>query len=240
MNQNYALIGDVHSQHNLVKQALDLCQARGLRPIFLGDLFDSHDPECGDALTTFSLVQWAQENLRAIVLHSNHQDKLFRYLLGNNVRMSDPFQRTVNSLLSSLTKEELKDWLTDMPYGVVFRDSRGKEYRCAHAFFSEKARIPRPVNDLSQVFDIPKELRSTFIYGPVSRVDGEPRRVEWWNDSQTSYRRVAGHYHVIHESESSLVLDGQCGGSELYPCPPENWRLPLYNVEERSLTLFSL
>jgi len=240
---NYAFIGDIHSQYQLLDKALEHCAQEELTPVLLGDLFDSHHANSGNAQSTLEMVKEAQSVLGAVVLQSNHQDKLIRYLKGNNVAMRPDFQRTVDDLgisdRSSATSQELRNWLESLPYGIVFRDSRGLEYRAAHAFFSSKVQIPSYCRRFL-VRELNKEMRHYFLYGPIVRREGERARLNWWEEEkQQNFRRVAGHYHVLHESRYSLVLDGECGGSGQSPLRPTDGFLPLYDVERQAVIRFS-
>jgi DNA integrity scanning protein DisA with diadenylate cyclase activity len=73
----YAIIGDVHSDAKKLKRALDYAKEHELKVILLGDLFDSRC-DYSDSVKVYELVK----NSGAIVLQSNHQEKLIRYLKG--------------------------------------------------------------------------------------------------------------------------------------------------------------
>lgn len=231
---NYALIGDVHSQHQRLYNAIYYCERNNLVPILLGDLFDSRCPH-SDSVSVYSLAFHAQTSLGGVVLQSNHQDKFRRYLLGNKVKLSNGLERTVEEFEQHFqdgwdSSLRILDWLQAMPYGVVFRDSSGTEYRCAHAFFSSKIEVPEYDNHyLVMGDDMPRKMRDLFIYGPVSSSE----RVQWWNEYRNhDYIMVAGHYHTVHISQKALVLDGSCGSEDV-----GNF-LPLYDVEQRKLLAF--
>jgi hypothetical protein len=231
----YALIGDVHSQFAPLLAAWQHCQAHGLTPVFLGDLFDSRT-DISETVAVYRLIREIQAQTGCIVLNSNHQDKLIRVLRGNNVRLE-----FVPELVRSLTefdeagvdRQELLDWLSNCPHGYVFRDFAGTEYRCAHAMFPSWIEVPSYEVD-HRVYSPGSKAKELMLYGPR---DKETRqRVEWWlSESERTWVRVSGHYHVVHTGPQSLVLDSGCGGGAWVRDAGE---LSLWNVEDRSLIAF--
>lgn len=144
---NFALIGDVHSQSSSLYSALTYCDENNLCPIFLGDIFDSRC-DTSDSVGVYRMVREAEVNLNAIVLQSNHQNKFIRWLKGNKILPNHGLERTIEDFLignyvaittAHVEKEELLEWLTNLPYGVVFRDKDLLEYRAAHAYFPSYA-----------------------------------------------------------------------------------------------------
>lgn len=241
---NYAFIGDIHSQIAPLEQALAHCEANSLTPIFLGDLFDSREAQ-SDSVGVYRLVRYWQENRGAIVLRSNHQDKFERWAKGNKVQVKGEFARTVDDFAEAeVDAAEVLAWLDSMPYGVVFRDSRGREYRASHACFPSWLKIPE-YEGVHFVNEVSRKEKKWMITGP--QIPGavwpeQETRVLWWNkESDRTWVRVAGHYHAIHVSDRSLVLDGGCGGSSRgWPTSAhaEAPRLCLWDVERAQLTAF--
>ena len=225
----YAIIGDVHSDAKKLKRALDYAKEHELKVILLGDLFDSRC-DYSDSVKVYELVK----NSGAIVLQSNHQEKLIRYLKGNNVTLNNGLNITVNEFSDAgITKEELLNWLAPMPYGIVFRSKHGTEHRCCHAYFSSKIEIP----DYDDVYfitddDINRKIKALMLYGPIDHKAGTGRILWWENPRHHDYVMVAGHYHHVHIDNHSVVLDGGCGG------PEENNCLCLYDVDNKLLKRF--
>ena len=236
---SYAFIGDIHSQHELLGVALDHCYSNELTPIFLGDVFDTNQ-KFGNAYETYTMLRQAQEDLGAIILRSNHQNKLERHLAGRSVRMSPNFVRTLTDFAEAgMDIANVGEWLHSFPYGLVLTDSRGQEYRAAHAFFPSSLRVDHK-GEMTRVFEVPRKFRDQLLYGPVVKNGrGERCRLEWWKEPRNrGWRRVAGHYHVVHEDSHSLVLDGAAGGTERHPSDPRNEFLAMYEVEEQRLLRF--
>lgn len=242
MNQaHYAFIGDIHSQAGPLLEALDYCHYNRLIPVFLGDLFDSR-VATSDSVAVYNTVRQAVEN-GAIVLRSNHQDKLERYARGNKVMLQQGFERTVQDFTEAgIAIEEVAQWLETFPYGIAFRDSEGTEYRCAHAMFPRWIVVPEQYEGVYRVNAVTRKARDYMLYGPRRAGAVWPQdetRVFWWEEpSDRTWVRVGGHYHTVHIDEKNLVLDGEMGGSTHESYNPEESRLCLWNVEMKKLVEF--
>jgi cell fate (sporulation/competence/biofilm development) regulator YmcA (YheA/YmcA/DUF963 family) len=228
---NFALISDVHSQAQPLKLALEYCSNHNLTPLFLGDLFDARI-ENTDSVSVYHQVKEQIENNSAICIQSNHQNKLLRYLKGNNVFIGDDLQRTLDDFKNSnISLEEVYEFLNTMPYGVVFKDKNQVEYRVAHAYFSSRIEVPE-YEDFFLIYEdrLNKSTKSTMLYGPIQRE--EKQRVEWWKNNRTrDYVLVSGHYHTVCINENSIVLDPECGSPD--------GALGLYDVNNKVLKRFS-
>ena len=228
------IIGDVHSQARPLEKALEYAaQIPDCLVIFLGDLFDSRC-NVSETVEVYGLVRTFQDGIGAVVLHSNHQDKLLRFYKGNPVDLvkTPELGRTIKEFDdANIDREEVKAWLERSPYGYIFKDSRLREYRAAHAYFpswvggESNEAMARPI--LHE--DTNSKARGMMLYGKVDHTTGQ--RIRWWETDKTyPWTRVAGHYHCVHISDSSIVLDGSCGN--------EGGRLPVYRVEARQLVYF--
>mgnify|MGYP003345938539 CR=1 FL=1 len=228
---NYVLIGDIHSQAKSLESALSFIRKNisNAKVIFLGDIFDSKT-KYSDSYKVYTLVREAERDLNAIILQSNHQDKLIRYLKGNKVHIHGGLERTLNELLKKLTINELYSWLIRQSFGVVFRDEFGIEFRCAHAYFNSDVQIQDYTNEY-HIRAIRRDHKHQFLYGLQ---DDKKNRINWWendNSSQT-FIRVAGHYREVYTNleNKSLILDSNCG--------EDVGVLSVYNVNERKLYQF--
>ena len=229
--KSFALISDVHSQAHLLKLALEYCGDHNLTPLFLGDLFDAR-VENTDSVSVYHQVKEQIENNSAICLQSNHQNKLLRHLKGNNVFIGEDLQRTLNDFREAkICLDEVYEFLSTMPYGVVFKDKNQVEYRVAHAYFSSRIDVPE-YQDFCLIYEnrLNKSTKSTMLYGPIQRE--EKQRIEWWKNNRTrDYVLVSGHYHTVCINENSIVLDPECGSPD--------GALGLYDVNSKVLKRFS-
>lgn len=240
--KRYALIGDVHSQIGPLEKALDFCKVRGLTPVLLGDLFDSR-METSNSVEVYRLARESVEKMDAVILRSNHQNKFERYARGAKVRVEGEFSRTLSDFSEArIPVEEVAEWLNTFPYGIVFRDSAGKEYRCSHAMFPSWIVVPG-YDQIHKVMEVTSKARDYMLYGP--RVAGavwpkEETRVFWWEkDSERDWVRVAGHYHKVFISDKSIVLDGQMGGTLDPDFDSSQARLCLWDVNNKKLSTFT-
>lgn len=244
----YALIGDVHSQPAPLADAFLHCMAHGLTPILLGDLFDSRC-EFSDSASVFHMVKHAQSQFPGmVILRSNHQNKLERYIKGNPVKVYSDTQQTLDDFRKGgiSLRNDILPWLSSFPYGFVFRNSRGKEFRCAHAYFPSRLEIPEYTESYA-IYEAPRKVRDLMLYGKTRKnvVDdkGRPERILWWledanNGHTRDWVRVAGHYHHVFKDDLSIVLDGEMGGSSSKELSAEDMTLYLYDVEDFELVGF--
>ena len=229
-NQTLIIIGDIHSQHQRLEAAIVWCCQEFANPYFclLGDVWDArldnHEknyPPYSDPAATFWLVKNAL--LSGVLLQSNHQDKLKRYLAHdlagttpNPVTVNSGLQYTIAQFINHLTveeKQEIHDWLAALPYHVVIdsydlqHDSM-TSFLCSHAYFNTAANLQNPS----------KRHKQEALYGLL---DDDNKRVDWWSDDNPisfyglaeNAVRVAGHYHEVFRGKNQRVIDGGCGST---------------------------
>lgn len=223
--KNYVIMGDVHSQMDKFYNSVAWVQNHvdNFHIVQLGDLFDSRT-SYSDSIGVYQLCKELQDKNQITILQSNHQDKLIRALKGNNVSIGNGLELTLRDIdRSSVSRSEILEWLIRMSYGVVFKDSMGVEYRCAHAYFSSKLQV-QDYHEMFMIKAVNKINKHKMIYGLH---DSLGERVHWWTEeSNLNWVRVSGHYHVLHIGEKSLVLDGGCGDV--------NGKLIIYDVNSKS------
>lgn len=223
-------LGDIHSQHRKLQDALEWIKHNITDPhiVWLGDCWDSrldnHEknyPPYSDPLQTYILVRNCVEDHGDILLQSNHQEKLLRWLkhdlsntTPNPVTVNYGLDYTISQFIDHLTieeKVELHDWLAALPYHVVI-DSYDLQYDstvsflCSHAYFNTKANLQEPS----------KHHKQEALYGLLDR---DNKRVDWWSsDEPLSFYglpavRVGGHYHSVSVGRNQRVLDAGCGST---------------------------
>lgn len=230
MAKDYALIGDLHSQLKPMRAAIRYCEQEGLFPVFLGDIFDSRI-ESSDSVSVYFTLRELTEKGEAVVLRSNHQDKLEKYIRKISCHTPQEMLRTVDEMdAGGVYQWELLKWLETLPYGFCFKDNNGKEFRCAHAFFPSWLEVPE-YEECVQVNPDKKQAKWLMCYGP-NNVDRKGRRFWWLDSSEKEWIRVAGHYHVVHHDDHSLVLDGGCGSPKRSWFCDEEPVLAIYNSRE--------
>lgn len=224
---NYCFIGDIHSQYQPLSKAVDYAKTHQLTPIFLGDLFDSRC-DISQSVEVYNLIRLCEKDLGGIILQSNHQDKLIRWIGGNNVTINNGLDRTISDFTESgIEFNELLQWLIRMPYGIVLKNSNNTEFRCSHAYFSSTIDIPE-YEDYYLIKAVNKKNKNKLLYGCT---DSNGNRRLWWNEkSNHSWIRISGHYHTVYMDSNSIILDGECGN--------ENGELCLYDLNNKKLLKF--
>src|SRR6056297_2017785 len=151
-----AVIGDVHGCYNELVKLLQLVQ--GYRPVFVGAIVD-RGPQNYDS---FKLVYDLWSTGQADWVMGNHDNKFFRWLKGNPVKVGHGLDMTANEFqkyytpldFNGMNMKELGKYMLDkLPYAV-----RGDDFIIAHAF---------PCGT------------SKAMYGPT---DDDRNRIEWWED----------------------------------------------------------
>ncbi len=226
---SYAIIGDIHSQGSLLASALDHCKARGLTPILLGDLFDSRC-EVDETLYVWNLARLAQTEMGAIILNSNHQDRLLEVIAGwmEEGGYNEETFRSYRLFEEAGVTEQVADWLMTLPDGFVFFDKDGLEHCCAHAYFPAKLR-QADATESYEVFSEDEEMLQKMVWGPYNN---NGTRYHWWKNipDNQSFVRVSGHYHIMRNYARALVLDANAGY--------EGGFVPLYEVDDKNLVYF--
>lgn len=230
---NYVIVGDIHSQLNHFHRALQWIEqnVNDYHIIQLGDVFDSRC-EYSDSIGVYKTIQQLGDKIT--VIQSNHQWKLYRYLIGNTVTLDDSIKRTISEFeQSDVSIEGLKLWLENLPFAVAFKDQNNLEYRAAHAFFNNKLYVNHEYNGIYSIKEVTRKTRDNCLYGLLRRAEDQNERVVWWTEQNKSdFIRVSGHYHTIYYSQTkkNLVLDGGCGG--------ESGTLPIFVINTQTLLTF--
>jgi hypothetical protein len=225
-------ISDCHSQHRKLQDALDWIKSEyppeSTQLVYLGDCWDSrldkqeeNYPPHSDPLQTYLTVRNCVDQHGDILLQSNHQDKLRRWLYHdlhnakpNPVTVNYGLDHTINQFIKHLTVEEkveLHDWLSALPCHVVIQGydqlhDTDVSFLCSHAYFNTAVNIQQPS----------KKHIQEALYGCMDR---DNKRLDWWSsDEPLSFYglpavRVAGHYHQLWKGKYQRVIDSGCGNT---------------------------
>lgn len=228
----YLLIGDIHSQGKPLSKALHYAKENNLKPVFLGDVFDSRCEE-SQTLYVYNLLRLAQKEVGAVILNSNHQVRLRRFLkddFDSPAKASETWRTLFEFKEAGVDLKELKNWLGQLPDGFSFIDKDGRQFCCAHAYFPfDWVDHDMKPGDERVNYAMTEQELELSSWGPYNSLR---KRVRWWeDDSARSWTRVAGHYHTVHVGENNLVLDANSG----YP----DGRVPTYNSDTKEVVYFN-
>ena len=205
-------IGDIHGCHTQLLELLGLL-GYAVNPIsneianapddrilvFLGDLTDRG----AEPVSVLRLVIRAVEEKRAICLRGNHDDKLFKALMGRNVTISADLQKSIQAIQEEGNdfKEQVIRFLEGLPYQVVIHEG---QVIAAHSGMKEKY----------QGIDS-NGMRAFALYGgPTGQIDeeGHPIRENWTTEYQGKAVVVYGHTPVseIRWVNQTINLDTGC------------------------------
>jgi len=235
-NQTLVLVSDIHSQHQRLEAALEWIESEFFyfgqeypQIVFLGDITDSrlddyekNYPPHSDPRHTFAIVRELVDNTDSILLQSNHQDKLRRWLHHNltNPEKKNPvttnygLDYTLAQFVEPMTIEEkwdLHDWLVGLPYHVVvesydLQHDCQTSFLCSHAYFNAFVDLQNPS----------KRHKQEALYGVLNP---DNTRFDWWSPDQPisfygqSAVRVGGYYHLVHRGNYHRVIDAGCGST---------------------------
>lgn len=235
-------MGDCHSQHYKVQEALSWLESEypDYHLICLGDIFDSrldnlekNYPPYSDPTVVYQIFKQLVDQGH-ILLQSNHQDKLKRWLRWdlegkkpNSVEPKQGLQYTLSQFVNNLTVEEkanLYQWLFDLPHHVVidsydFQHDQTMTFLCGHGYFNTAVNIEQPS----------EKHKDQALYGILTK---DKKRVAFWeDDSPLSFYgrpaiRVVGHHHQLWKGLYNRVIDGGCGSTGGSLCV----HIPAYNL----------
>lgn len=171
---HFDVIGDVHGCYyelleliTLLGYQIDGSHPEGRTLVFVGDITDR-------GFYSSLCLQWLfplWEDGKVLWVRGNHDDKLFRWMKGNPVKISHGLERTT---------QELMTWPFEMP----------KEELGAYLLSEVPTQIELDHGNVIVVHAYPTEKESLRMYGPKS---GD-NRVEWWKNWRGPQKVVFGHY----------------------------------------------
>ena len=197
----FDVIGDIHGCLPELRELLSLLGYSGIddapdgpishpearQVVFVGDLTDRGP----DSVGTVRLAHRMWRDGVASVAPGNHEDKLFRYLHGRNVRLQHGIETTVAEYLSldsagrAEFRQQLLDLVAESPPYLILDQGR---LVVAHAGIKQH-----------MIGDFSGHTRSMVLYGDVTgrtTPDGFPERRDWAKQYQGKPLIVYGHSPV--------------------------------------------
>ncbi|MDE4542511.1 bis(5'-nucleosyl)-tetraphosphatase PrpE [Thermoanaerobacterium sp. R66] len=193
----YDVIGDVHGCYKELTELIDLLgytlkdgvyfHKDDRKLVFLGDITD-RGPNSVDVI---ELVYRNVKAKKALYTPGNHCNKLYRYLLGHNVKIIHGLETTVAELNNLREKQKrivvshFKELYEMAPMYLVLDDGK---LVVAHAGIKEK-----------YIGFYGKYVRQFVLYGDITgekNPDGTPVRLDWAKDYKGKPIVVYGHTPV--------------------------------------------
>jgi hypothetical protein len=198
------VIGDIHGEAGMFRRAID---GAG-RIILLGDLIDRGPDSPGVLRLAIELVRSGQARL----VRSNHDDKLFRWLMGRPVKMGPQLTRTLDALRAAPDYQQLVTDFVAIFEAAPFVLSDG-DYIFAHGAID-----PRRFSDESPWQDGSRQHDAMALYGEVNGdvyPDGKPiRRYAWVDSIPQECTAIVGHDR--RGGTWPLIHQGALGGRAIF------------------------
>jgi len=211
----FHLIGDVHGcleellallrkihyevQFDEAQQRYEVKSPEGYKAIFVGDLVD-RGPNSPEVLRL--VMDMVAQGL-AFCVSGNHDDKLYRLLLGHQVQVRHGLELTVAQLSAydQPFRTRVKTFLSSLPHHIILDEGR---LVVAHAGLEERLHGRTS-----------KGVRALCLYGPVNGDTDEkglPVRLDWAANYCGKAIVVYGHSPVLepHWRNNTINLDTGC------------------------------
>ncbi|MFD2516044.1 metallophosphoesterase [Pontibacter locisalis] len=196
-----ALLGQLHYKVNFLEaeQRYIVEAPANCTAVFVGDLVD-RGPDSPEVLR---LVMDMAEQGIAYCVSGNHDDKLYRMLIGRNVKIRHGLELTVEQLkrYDSTFHKRIVNFLSSLPHHIILDEGR---LVVAHAGLEERlhGRNTRGVRELC-------------LYGPTTGETDEkglPIRLDWAADYCGKAIVVYGHtpVHEPHWRNNTINIDTGC------------------------------
>jgi hypothetical protein len=211
--KNIRAIGDVHGHSDRLKKAAENAE----HIVLLGDLID-RGPDSAGVLRL--ALDWIDKG-RAYLVRSNHDDKLYRFLKGNSIKLNDELKETLKSLESAEDGTALKERFVKT-YADTNHILRMGEFVFAHGAVSQYHFVPpeEPVNPQK----LRRKIERMALYGEVRNERdelGRPvRYYDWVDELPNGITAVVGHdirstnkpfFHETDTGRRAIFLDTGCG-----------------------------
>lgn len=198
------VIGDVHGHVSSLQQAVEGADSI----VLLGDLVDRGPDSPGCLRLALDLLDQG----RARLVRSNHDDKLFRALKGNQVRTGPALEKTLADLSAATDSTALiQRFLQTFP-SLPFVTEVGR-YAMAHGAISAGFFAPPPGEEAQD-----NAAPHMALYGQVDGSfdkRGRPiRRYEWVDDIPEGRTAIVGHDR--RDNNRIYIQSGKLGGRAIF------------------------
>jgi len=204
--KGFRVFGDVHGEFDDMVEIVTGALNEDLFPIGLGD-FTDRGPE-SDKVMAYVLMM-ARNGLFASII-GNHDDKLWRALNGNNVKINNGLELTLEQLNNNDDREGIvNEWLTAMPNMPLF--ATFDKYTFVHGSFH-----PAMLTADELAYKDKKgwgKVVSRAMYGQVDgfQENGYPNRIHDWVDTIPAGHTVFVGHEVV--GDVPITKTGALGGT---------------------------
>lgn len=208
--QGFRVFGDVHGEFDDFMEVVNDAMSNNLFLIGLGDYVDRGPNSPAVMEKVVDLMN--DGHMTGII--GNHDDKLWRHLNGNKVKINWGLETTLDQLNNNPRGDEIaKKWHAHMPTMPVFFNI--EKFSFAHGAFHSRMLNVRglPYKDKSGW----GKVISQAFYGQVDgfREDGLPIRVHNWVDDIPYGHTVCVGHEVVSEIEP-VMKRGSKGGVAIF------------------------
>lgn len=203
------VIPDIHGEPAALCSAIVMAGDRHL--ILLGDLIDFGPASAAVLELALALIKSG----RATLIRSNHDDKLYRALLGHSVQLSENLRKTLHDIDAHHDAASLKTRF------LAAYDQAPLWLRLGDYVFAHGAVHALMLEHESPGADLPRSQRDKLqwlaLYGEGVMAEGEtqPTRTYRWVDQiPAGITAIVG--HDVRSTEAPLFVQGLSGGRAVF------------------------
>lgn len=196
----YDIIGDLHGcfyEFQLLLDKLGYKMENGLAIHPEGRMLVSVGDICDRGPNFLDLFLFIRDMYKANLIKivcGNHDDKLKRLCLGNNVQRTHGLDKTELALVKAkeeglFNENDVRELIEQWPYFLILDNGK---LIVTHAAWKKDLRLKSPTSG---------KVRSYCIYGPVAgfHEDGMPDRVDWAAEYKSNGETIVVGHQVVKE-----------------------------------------
>lgn len=181
---SFLVLSDIHNEHKQFAAAHSYASANNLHIISVGDVVDYGT----NAASTITLSNMLLQRREATFIEGNHDNKIYRYLKGNDIKVSYGMAPTVEALRDDTIKNSFINLYDHMMTHVVIGNTH-----ITHGAFTSSYWTDGPVG---------KKFNRSRLYGevdpnkPTIQYNGfnyPARTYDWVNDIPKGKTVIVGH-----------------------------------------------
>lgn len=216
MSEKYAVIGDVHDNYDHLVRLLhrigveiDNMQVKNQidrQIVFVGDLVDRGD----EPVKVLRLVMDMVEKNQALIVRGNHDDKLYRALKGNKIKMNDELSATIEKINAEESgfRQKVFEFLESLPYYLCLDND---SLYIVHGAAPEYLQLKNT-----------NEAKAKALYGVTTGqyIDGFPERINWGKEYKGKRHVIYGHQAIDTPVwvNNTIDIDTGCFKSGILSC----------------------